>query len=331
MTLMIDRVADLAATLEHDPELAARVVGSRMEVFDITNVAAYVGSDDKFNAFDHPCGPPFDLYWMEFATSAITDFVRPEYGEGIGMLCVADEDDGTPIVHLSLYLMQHKKVRGPVTTWTAEFPKDDAPWIRVRHPVADWFIVEKGAHASNGPEAHRMKGDVAKIYADHPEWADMSHEEVSAELVKIAEFYKIKVVESQADIDFLNGALVNYAVFACFQIVLGAHAFLACRNVSTDTITPPGKVSAKHLRRHGKPLVRYKVLKIAAMGRRSTGSSKGGTAELSLHIVRGHFKTFTPERPLFGSRTGVYWWSQNLRGDKKNGVIVKDYEMGKPA
>ncbi len=47
-----------------------------------------------------------------------------------------------------------------------------------------------------------------------------------------------------------------------------------------------------------------------------------------LHMVRGHFKTYTPEKPLFGRMTGTYWWAHHLRGDESAGVVHHDYEVG---
>jgi hypothetical protein len=60
--------------------------------------------------------------------------------------------------------------------------------------------------------------------------------------------------------------------------------------------------------------------------------SRDGQAEATglrhaLHICRGHFKIFTEEARLFGKHTGMYWWAEQLRGDRRHGVIVKDYRI----
>lgn len=59
------------------------------------------------------------------------------------------------------------------------------------------------------------------------------------------------------------------------------------------------------------------------MARRDRRS--GVRAPIGLHYVRGHFKTFTPERPLLGRATGTFYWPPMLRGDAKRGVIGKTY------
>jgi hypothetical protein len=43
--------------------------------------------------------------------------------------------------------------------------------------------------------------------------------------------------------------------------------------------------------------------------------------------VRGHFKQYTAERPLFGRFTGLYWWQPHLAGKAKDRVVVKDYRI----
>ena len=45
-------------------------------------------------------------------------------------------------------------------------------------------------------------------------------------------------------------------------------------------------------------------------------------------VLRGHFKTFTEDAPLFGKVVGTFWWGWQVRGTAKNGVIVSDYKIG---
>lgn len=45
------------------------------------------------------------------------------------------------------------------------------------------------------------------------------------------------------------------------------------------------------------------------------------------HICRGHFKTYTEEKPLFGSITGTYWWANQVRGSKERGEVKKRYQV----
>jgi len=44
-------------------------------------------------------------------------------------------------------------------------------------------------------------------------------------------------------------------------------------------------------------------------------------------LFRGHFKTYTKDKPLFGKLVGKYWFKPHARGNKKKGVVVKDYSL----
>jgi hypothetical protein len=106
-------------------------------------------------------------------------------------------------------------------------------------------------------------------------------------------------------------------------------SFMHCKNVDVIDIEPPPQLSKKHLRKHGVPLTRYRVLDIDPMRR---VLAREGTADAlglrqALHICRGHFKTFTEASPLFGKYTGTYWWAEQLRGDAGSGVVLKDYRV----
>lgn len=87
------------------------------------------------------------------------------------------------------------------------------------------------------------------------------------------------------------------------------------------------KLSKKLRRRTGRLLVSYRTLDIDPMRKvlsRDGHAETGGLAS-ALHICRGHFKTFTPDAPLFGKLTGSYWWDDPVRGDAAQGVVDKQY------
>lgn len=111
-----------------------------------------------------------------------------------------------------------------------------------------------------------------------------------------------------------------------------ATCFMHCNNVERIEVTPPDKASRKHHKRYGHPLTRYYTLEIDPMKRvlGSQGGAHKNGLKRALHICRGHFKTYTEDKPLFGKRTGTYWWPQTVRGSKKHGEIVKDYSVKAP-
>ena len=105
---------------------------------------------------------------------------------------------------------------------------------------------------------------------------------------------------------------------------------LNCKNVSAEKILPPQKLNKKR-KQKGKPEVfSYYVLNVEVPGQHSNeAASKGGLPghHVRVHLCRGHFKLYTTEAPLFGKYTGLYWWQPHVRGQNKNGIVMKDYEI----
>jgi hypothetical protein len=50
-------------------------------------------------------------------------------------------------------------------------------------------------------------------------------------------------------------------------------------------------------------------------------------ALMAQHQQRGHFKTFTEDAPLFGTKTGTFWWAPHVRGNASAGKVVKGFEI----
>lgn len=123
---------------------------------------------------------------------------------------------------------------------------------------------------------------------------------------------------------FLSGKLMS--------IVATTLSLLCCKNVST--VDRPAPRQARRLaQREGKPVpYTVKTLVVRPMQQKANPSGAGDkAAPLALHWVRGHFKTYAEDKPLFGRVTGTYWWSAHLAGDVKAGVVVKDYDVKVPS
>jgi hypothetical protein len=134
--------------------------------------------------------------------------------------------------------------------------------------------------------------------------------------------YSVKEKEVQRRLaDQLGAPLVGPALFAI--------SLMHCKNVTACEIAPPEKLSAKHQRKTGRPLVKYYVLDIEPMRRILDRDGEAQTKGLrhALHICRGHFKSYTEDSPLFGRHTGTYWWAAQARGSAGEGVIEKDYRI----
>lgn len=105
-----------------------------------------------------------------------------------------------------------------------------------------------------------------------------------------------------------------------------------CKNVTT---APSGVIPVRRSgreKRQGVPAVRFHTVVLPGMtverGKVSRKQSQANADALALHTVRGHFKTFTKEKPLLGKHTGTYWWNPAVRGNAANGKIVQDYKIG---
>lgn len=107
-----------------------------------------------------------------------------------------------------------------------------------------------------------------------------------------------------------------------------AVGLMNCKNVTT-TETDKGGPRRRKSRGKKNPRMIYRTINIPG---RNTQTEGDGTpaekAEYALHRVRGHFKTYTAERPLMGQHVGTYWWGWQARGKAKNGVSVTDYKVG---
>ena len=105
-----------------------------------------------------------------------------------------------------------------------------------------------------------------------------------------------------------------------------AIGLMNCKNVRTQARTT-GNVYNRRKRKQS-PKLDYHV--IVLPGPAGGGASAGGHRDLRQHKVRGHFKTYTAEKPLMGRHVGTYWFAWHLRGDAERGRIVADYKLENP-
>lgn len=101
---------------------------------------------------------------------------------------------------------------------------------------------------------------------------------------------------------------------------------LNCMNITTETIPAPDKLNKKRKKQGKQPLFSYHTLVIKPVGKRQESIPKH-LWENRIHLQRGHFKTYTDEKPLFGHITGRFWWQPHVRGRNKDGIVMKDYKV----
>lgn len=98
------------------------------------------------------------------------------------------------------------------------------------------------------------------------------------------------------------------------------HLFLTamnCTNITKREHSTPEKLQKARVKRGKKPLFSYWTLEIDLPKRTTEQTGAGGThAAPRLHLCRGHMKK---------RKTGYFWWQPHVRGDKKSGMVQKDY------
>ena len=105
----------------------------------------------------------------------------------------------------------------------------------------------------------------------------------------------------------------------------------------TEVVKPPEDMvpTEKQSRKMKVKGIEYKILHVRGMAdvikqEKERAPANGDQEKLKkrLHIVRGHFATYTKEKPLFGKYDGTFWKTSHTRGSSDVGEIRKDYSVG---
>ena len=108
-----------------------------------------------------------------------------------------------------------------------------------------------------------------------------------------------------------------------------------CSNVDLVQGRSHRRVARRWKRKTGKELMVYKTIHLGERGTRASGDGQSGepSHHVALHLCRGHFRTYTADKPLGGPKgaVGTFWIPSHIRGSKDEGVIVKDYNVNTPA
>jgi hypothetical protein len=110
---------------------------------------------------------------------------------------------------------------------------------------------------------------------------------------------------------------------ACLNVCL---MLLSCKNIGAETVYPAVALNKKRKKRGRQPLFSYHTLVLKPVGKKQE-SIPGNQWNNRIHLQRGHFKTYTVDKPLFGNISGRFWWQPHVRGQNRDGVVMKDYEI----
>ena len=324
---------------EHMPSMElADMLGEHTPAFEITNVADLCNRMELFSIRDHNIvleperfpnvAPPFRSYWCEWRCPAMFDKDKTIGRFGVWCVITDRTDDEHWNVMCGLFVNDRKPkcigrfvleiTRGGHVTDPGRlvvFPEGvDYVLARERREVGDNTTneyvrsIEEAASEMNDQDRERfLYSELERLEANR----DDAHK---------------RVLEINMELANIVGDSLRIGVL---PPLLLAHSLLGCKNVDTEDHRPDAKLSRAAVKRRGQALTMFKTLVIRPMGGKHAESQRVsiGSGQSALHLVRGHFKTFTQERPLFGSRVGTYWWSPNVRGSAEHGTIVKDYEV----
>ena len=122
-------------------------------------------------------------------------------------------------------------------------------------------------------------------------------------------------------------------VFDMMHVPLLTLAFMNCKNVNRIDVSHAENPKPKVARRNRLPETKFYTLAIGPMVDvlRSEGRSEATGITKAMHICRGHFAHYTPDKPLFGRYVGTFWRPMHVRGNEAVGKIVKDYEVKTPS
>tara|TARA_R110000851_G_scaffold151675_3_gene292971 strand:- start:21717 stop:23057 length:1341 start_codon:yes stop_codon:yes gene_type:complete len=132
------------------------------------------------------------------------------------------------------------------------------------------------------------------------------------------------------DFDELGHTRFDKVLVSGVKSLLWSIGFLNCSNVGTVVVKNNSKKkNKKYKKKHGHEPLSYRVVTVSP--HLSTvyehSNEVKNTKDLPLHVVRGHFRKYTEERPLFGRYSGTFWVPAHAKGSKEHGEIAHEYEV----
>lgn len=138
--------------------------------------------------------------------------------------------------------------------------------------------------------------------------------------IEMIRIFKETIVNGDDGTGFLK-MLINIA----HRVIM----LLNCKNIESEKILAPSALNKKRRLNGKQEIFDYHVLNIIVPANKKRGYQEQSIplSNNRVHLCRGHFKEYTPEHPLFGQYVGRYWWQPSVRGQNKDGIIMKDYTV----
>lgn len=224
------------------------------------------------------------------------------------------KDDGVPErVEGGVYLWQANKRAALVTLLPNEIINIFFFWYQtVRRR---WTISNATYYCNIGPKA--SINERLHIFSNGKLPADYSAGVVPIPNVSDGRFGSISGWQQQIEED--QGDLTT--IYTTLKL-------LNCKNIETEKIRAPEALNKKRRKSGKQEIFDYHVLNVVVPSKKK--DYREAITPLShnrVHLCRGHFKEYTAEHPLFGHYTGLFWWQPHVRGQNKDGIIMKDYKV----
>jgi hypothetical protein len=281
---------------------------------DVTEYYFALNDKEYWDVADFPnVAPPFKKFWME--TRHPSKIVSSEYGS---LPWKSTDDAHRPKQWGALFqsLPPEALAQHPSGTYTLEDCKS-VKWV-----VKITLIVQR----ENG--LHPVWEWMMPITADGLIWTRYDvplHEKVSGFSYTLNPTLERSISEP-GGVEMYRGYRAMYHAF--IHPFLLAISFMHCKNVEISTVHPPPKLRAKQARR-GIALHSYRVINVGPIKRMLAAARLPSDSDITVavHRCRGHFKTYTAERPLLGRAVGTFFWEDHVRGSKSRGEVTKEYAV----
>jgi hypothetical protein len=309
---LIDRLRDIRRSAEYKE--AKQTIGqdvqnyldivcaSDLPVIDVSNVADYAAGDasriESLRDDVLTCAPPpFSLCWMEFR--AIKGRIA-EIGHWGGLVAAYDMHNLPP----------------EVPSWMSELlaARKDCGWLVT---VSFSVLAPNGTlNCGNLKAVIVLDKDGNALTRIRPSFEGGFKDSSEAEQIAL-------------DVGISAQTLIESMAWLAMNIFNIASAFMSCKNVQLIENQPPRYERRQREREKKPPLTKYYTLEIEPMKKilRTEGKSEEVGLKKALHICRGHFAHYTPDKPLFGKVSGRFWIPAHVRGSKEVGEIKKDYKI----
>jgi len=167
------------------------------------------------------------------------------------------------------------------------------------------------------------------------ESGDFDNRLIAAELTEIGSYCARSAFSFEGNEEALSlyeGLNESETALMYFRRTGSIHTIELCLKTlhvkNVEVVEEPVKRKKKQRRLRPEQQISWHTVRVRPTGKKYTDCDSASLPTLTAHhLVRGHFATYSPEKPLFGKYVGTYWREAHTRGSKDAGEVAKDYEV----